>query len=123
MGYILKDSSPNELIQAIRDVYTGELTLSPSIARNMLHSLTEIKTGSTPQEKLTERETQVLKLIARGFPNIDIAVHLNISEGTVRSHVTRILTKLHLENRTQAALFALREGLSSLYPTAEDMET
>jgi len=118
MGYVLKVSIPQELIQSIRDVYQGEITLSPSIARRLLHKLTK-EEELYPKDQLTGRELDVLKLIAKGMTNREISVQLHISEGTVRIHVNHILSKLNLSNRTQAALYALREGLTSLYP-AED---
>ena len=115
LGYILKVSAPQELIQAIRDVYRGEPSLQPTIARKLLLNLVDAKPEEDQADPLTEREVDVLKLIARGFSNKDIAQALFISEGTTRSYVTNILNKLHLENRTQAALYALRMGLVSIY--------
>jgi len=115
LGYILKVSAPQELIQAIRDVYHGEPSLQPTIARKLLLNLTDNKTEEHQPDALTEREIDVLKLIAHGYSNKDIAQTLFISEGTTRSYVTNILNKLHLENRTQAALYALRTGLVSIY--------
>ncbi len=110
LGCLLKDSSPQELIRAIRDVYHGQLALHPAIARKMLHQQQAVETSSP----LTDRELEVLKLIARGLDNHDIAERLVISLPTVRSHVTNILTKLNLSNRAQAVLYALREGIASL---------
>ncbi len=109
LGCLLKDSAPQELMRAIRDVYRGELTLHPAIARKMLHAQT--KPAASP---LTDRELEVLKLMAQGLDNHDIAAELVISLPTVRSHVTHILDKLNLSNRTQAVLYALREGIASL---------
>jgi two-component system, NarL family, response regulator LiaR len=164
LGYLLKDSSSEELIQAIRQVHKGESSLHPAIARRVLQELvhpadpasaagpissTEAaglanpagpasKTGPTnpagpasaesrpgyapaaagsrplTADPLTEREVEVLRLVAQGRSNQEIASHLVISEATVRTHVSNILTKLHLASRTQAALYALREGLASL---------
>ena len=114
LGYILKDSSPDELIQAIRDVDEGKPSLHPSIARILMHDLHQEKSKSPLEEPLTEREKEVLVLVAQGSSNQEIAKELTISIATVRFHVTNILTKLHLENRTQAALYAIREGLITL---------
>lgn len=115
LGYILKVSAPQELIQAIRDVYHGEPSLQPTIARKLLLNLADNKNEEEQPDALTEREIDVLKLIAHGYSNKDIAQTLFISEGTTRSYVTNILNKLHLENRTQAALYALRTGLVSIF--------
>ena len=121
LGYLLKDTGPQELVQSIHQVYRGEPSLEPSIARKVLTEL------STPQQKplspdpLTERELGILRLIAQGRSNKEIAEQLVITEMTVRTHVSNILGKLHLASRTQAALYALKEGLASLedVPTAE----
>ncbi|MCB0155079.1 MAG: response regulator transcription factor [Anaerolineae bacterium] len=112
LGCLLKDSSPQELMRAIRDVYQGELALHPAIARKMI-ARPQSETDST-DSPLTDRELEVLKLLAQGLDNHDIAAQLVISLPTVRSHVTNILTKLNLSNRTQAALYALRHNLASL---------
>ena len=116
LGYLLKDSAPEELIQAIRQVYQGESSLHPTIARKLLQEISRPPQPQKPPttEPLTERELSVLKLIAQGLSNQDIADQLVISEATVRTHVSNILSKLHLASRTQAALYALREGLASL---------
>ncbi len=114
LGYLLKDSGPNELIQAIHQVQRGEPSLEASIARKVLTELAHPpKTRLTP-EPLTERELAVLRLVAQGRNNKEIAEELVITEMTVRTHVSNILSKLHLASRTQAALFALREGIASL---------
>jgi NarL family two-component system response regulator LiaR len=116
LGYLLKDSSPEELVRAIRQVHRGESSLHPTIARKLLQELTK---PPAPEQKptdepLTEREVEVLRLIARGLGNQQIADQLIISEATVRTHVSNILGKLHLASRTQAALYALQKGLASL---------
>ncbi|WP_095045485.1 response regulator [Candidatus Promineifilum breve] len=114
LGYLLKDSSPEELLRAIRDVNRGEASLHPSIARRLIQELSQPTTLPPTPEPLTEREVEVLKLVARGYSNEDIADALVVSERTARGHVSSILSKLHLANRTQAALYALREGLATL---------
>jgi NarL family two-component system response regulator LiaR len=114
MGYLLKQTTPTELFQAIRDVYNGESSLHPTIARKLIRELNRPTTLPPVDEPLTDREVEVLIFVARGLSNQDIADRLVISERTVRTHVSNILSKLHLANRTQAALYALKEGLTSL---------
>ncbi len=113
LGYLLKDSSPRELIQAVYTVHRGESSLHPSVAHKLIHRF-QRSSEEVQTEPLTAREIKVLRLIAAGLSNHDIAKELFISEPTVRTHVSNILRKLHLENRTQAALYALREGFASL---------
>jgi NarL family two-component system response regulator LiaR len=113
LGYLLKDSSPQELLQAIREVYRGESSLHPIIARKLIGELNRPSALPATEEPLTEREAEVLGLVARGLSNQEIAERLVVSERTVRTHVSNILGKLHLANRTQAALYAVREGLVS----------
>jgi len=114
MGYILKDSEPEELVKAIRKVYLEEPTLDPSIARKVLQEISRPSKGQPTPDPLTEREEEVLRLVAKGLSNREIAVQMVIAEVTVRTHVSNILSKLHLANRVQATLYALREGLVSL---------
>ncbi len=114
LGYLLKDTVPEELVRAIRQVYRGESSLSPAIARKVLQELSSPSDRPPTAEPLTEREVEVLQVVARGKSNQEIADELMISEATVRTHVSNILGKLHLASRTQAALYALREGLASL---------
>jgi NarL family two-component system response regulator LiaR len=114
MGYLLKETSTQDLLQAIRDVYHGESSLHPAIARKLIRELNRPTTLPPSDEPLTDREAEVLVLVARGLSNQDIADKLVISERTVRTHVSNILSKLQLANRTQAALYALKEGLTSL---------
>ncbi len=114
LGYLLKDSSPQQLIQAIHDVYQGQPSLHPTIALKVIRELNRPPDLPLTEEPLTERELQTLRLIAKGLANQDIAKKLTISERTVGKYVSNILDKLHLANRTQAALYALRRGLVSL---------
>jgi NarL family two-component system response regulator LiaR len=114
LGYLLKDSGPDELVQAIQQVYRGESSLHPTIARRLLRELAEPAEPGPEVVSLTERETEVLHMVARGWSNRQIAERLAISEATVRTHVSNILAKLNLSSRTQAALYALREGLVPL---------
>jgi NarL family two-component system response regulator LiaR len=130
LGYLMKDSSPAELVEAIRSVYHGQPSLTPSVARKLLVGSQELDrpaAGSNESvaprpetqrpalvEQLTEREIEVLRLVAKGLSNQDIAQLIVVGEGTVRFHVSNILGKLQLENRTQAVLYALRTGLARL---------
>ena len=114
LGYILKDTGPLELVNAIRQIYRGEPSLHPTIARKVLHELAQPLDRPLTSEPLTEREVEVLRLVAQGASNQQIAAALGISEATVRKHVSSVLSKLHLASRTQAALYALREGLIAL---------
>lgn len=117
-GYLLKDTSPQQLIQAIQAVYNGESSLHPLVASKVLN---ELNTPSI-EEKLTEQENNVLILIAQGLSNHDIAERLYLSENTIRVYTSKILGKLHLANRTQATLFALKEGLVNLGCDSSDQE-
>lgn len=114
LGYLMKDSLPHELLQAIRDTYHGESSLHPAVARKLVQELNRPSTLPPAGDPLTERELAVLKLVAQGLSNQEIAEKLAIGERTARTHVVNILSKLHLANRTQAALYALREGLAKL---------
>jgi len=114
LGYQLKDSDPDELVAAIRQVYRGESALHPIIARKVLQELTRPTEQPPTPDPLTPREVEVLGLVARGMENPEIAENLVITEATVRTHVSNIMTKLHLASRTQAALYALREGFATL---------
>jgi NarL family two-component system response regulator LiaR len=114
LGYLLKDSSPQELLQAIRNVYQGEASLHPTIARKLMRELNQPPSLPPTTDPLTEREVEVLRLVAQGLSNDDIAEKLVVSERTVRTHVSHILDKLHLANRTQMALYAVREGIAKL---------
>ncbi|UCF59667.1 MAG: response regulator transcription factor [Anaerolineaceae bacterium] len=114
LGYLLKNASPIALLSAIRNVHRGEPSMSPDIATKLMRELQRSSDLPPTEEPLTEREVEVLRLVAKGLTNQEIAETLVIGEGTVRSHVSSILSKLHLANRTQAALYALREGLAPL---------
>jgi NarL family two-component system response regulator LiaR len=114
LGYLLKDSSPQQLIQAIYDVYNGESSLHPTIALKVIRELNRSTDRPLTGDPLTARESVILKLVAQGLPNQEIAARLVISERTVGNHIGNILSKLHLANRTQAALYALREGIADL---------
>ena len=109
-GYVLKDSDADDVAAAVRAAHRGELRIDPQVARRLMSSLREGQ-GSDRISELTSRELDVLRLVAAGEPNKQIAAELVISERTARTHVSRILRKLHLSSRTQAALWAVREGL------------
>jgi two-component system, NarL family, response regulator LiaR len=113
-SYLLKDISPNNLAEAIRAAYRGEVRLHQDITRKLMEQLASsansslfIKTGG-----LTERELEVIRLVAQGRNNIEIAHVLVISEKTVKTHISNILSKLHLDDRTQLAIFAIKNGLT-----------
>jgi NarL family two-component system response regulator LiaR len=114
LGYLLKDSTANDLLEAIRQAHRGESSLHPTIARKVLQELARPPQQPPTADPLTEREVEVLRLVAQGLSNQHIATALVVGEGTVRTHVSSILGKLHLASRTQAALYALRHGLTSL---------
>jgi NarL family two-component system response regulator LiaR len=110
-AYLLKDARPQELAEAVRRVHAGEALLAPSVAAKLMQ---EVAGQRPPSAELTERELEVLRLIARGLSNKLIARELKVSEKTVKTHVSNILAKLQLADRTQAALYAVREGLADL---------
>jgi len=114
LGYLLKDTQPDELLDAVRGVHRGETMLHPSIAKKIMQRIQEHSSESKKPEgqELTERELDVLRLLAQGEGDREIAEKLFISERTVHFHVGNILSKLHLANRTQAALYAIRKGLA-----------
>jgi DNA-binding NarL/FixJ family response regulator len=118
-GYLLKDIPPNELVQAVREAYLGKVQLHPEIARKLMSVVAANAepptsyTGSRSKDSLTEREKEVLDLIAKGLNNREIGERLFISEKTVKTHVSKILGKLGLADRTQAAIYALQQGTSA----------
>jgi two-component system NarL family response regulator len=105
-GYLLKDAKPNELLNAIRVVHSGQQYVSPTVAGKLVERMNN--------PVLSERELDVLRLIAQGLSNQDIGTTLNIGESTVKSHVTRILDKLGVSDRTQAVIVSIRRGIVSL---------
>lgn len=123
LGYLLKDTGPEELIRAIQQVSRGESSLHPSVARRLIRRISAPQQPPTEIDALTEREIEVLCLVAHGKSNREISDKLSISEATVRTHVSNILAKLGLCSRTQAALYALREGLVSLRDTAPSRQS
>lgn len=112
LSYLLKDSSPQELIAAVRAAALGESRLHPTVATRVLREMHAHE--QSPLNELTPREREVLAQIARGRSNYEIATALVISEGTVKMHVSNILAKLHLADRTQAAIYALQKRLVPL---------
>jgi NarL family two-component system response regulator LiaR len=112
LGYLMKDSTPEELVEAIRAVHNGRPFLQPSVAFKFMQAMK--RPSATLEEPLTGREREILRHVAHGLSNQEIADRLTISERTVRTHISHILDKLDLENRTQAALYALRHGLTGL---------
>ena len=114
LGYLLKDSTPEELLQAIRAVQRGEPSLHPTVALKVLREFRQPTELPLTAEPLTAREMEVLKLVALGLTDQEIADKLVVAKRTVSYHVGNVLAKLHLANRTQAALYALRQGLATL---------
>lgn len=111
LGYLLKDATREQLVQAIRDVAQGQASLHPSIALKVIQEINQPEKLLYTADPLTPRELETLRLIARGLTNQEIAMELNVHERTIAKKVSSILAKLHLANRTQAALYALRKGL------------
>jgi NarL family two-component system response regulator LiaR len=110
-GYLLKDVQPQELVRAVKIVHAGNSLLAPEVAARVLDELASVPERAPSADVLTAREREVLGLIARGMPNKVIARELDVSEKTVKSHVSNILGKLGVTDRTQAALYAVRAGL------------
>ena len=118
-GYLLKDIPPDELVRAVREAYLGKVQLHPDVAKKLMLAVANEKppdhrTGTDPENNLTVREQEVLRLIADGLSNRQIAGKLVLSEKTVKTHVSNILGKLNLADRTQAAIYALRNSASSV---------
>ena len=114
LGYLLKDSSPQGLLSALREVHRGEPSLHPTIALKLIRELNHPSQAKAEGTPLTGREVEVLKLVAQGLSNHEIGETLVIAERTVSKHVSSIIEKLHVSNRTQVALYALKEGLATL---------
>ncbi|MGW6691417.1 response regulator [Streptomyces sp. NPDC054961] len=114
-GFLLKDASADQLAEAVRVIAAGEALLAPNITRRLITEFSRLGAPRAPSktriEELTERETEVLSLVAQGMSNAEIAQHLVLAEQTVKTHVGRILVKLGLRDRTQAAVFAYETGL------------
>ena len=117
LSYLLKDVAPETLAEAVRNAARGEAVLHPRVAARLIQELhaaqgaSQTQGAPAPFADLTERELEVLRLIAQGLSNAEIAAQLVISERTVKSHVSNILSKLHLSDRTQAAVYAWKKGL------------
>jgi DNA-binding NarL/FixJ family response regulator len=112
-GYLLKDTPREVVLKAVRGTVAGKTFLDPSVAGKLLHQVADkqVHPSTLLTDKLTEREADVLRLVARGFTNADIAERLHLSEGTVRNHVSGIFAKLEVADRTQAAVIAIQHGL------------
>jgi NarL family two-component system response regulator LiaR len=113
LGYMLKDTTRLQLLQAIREVARGQASIHPSIAVKVIHDFNQSLEEGPVVEKLTGRELEALRLIARGFSNQEIAQTLVVHERTIAKYVSSILNKIHVANRTQAALYAIRTGLAT----------
>jgi len=120
LGYLLKDTEPEALVDAIRAASLGQAALHPAVAARLLQRA--VGPEDDPSADLSDREVEVLRLIARGRSNKEIAGELTLAEGTVKSHVSNILSKLHLAHRTQAALYALKNKLASLDDQADETD-
>ena len=124
IGYLLKDTSGDNLAEAVRGALRGESQMDPTVARKVLREFQHVTSvgkavvppapKEEPLEKLTDREEEILKLLAAGLSNKEIAQQLALSEGTVKNHISAILAKLHANDRTQAVLTALKRGLVDL---------
>jgi DNA-binding NarL/FixJ family response regulator len=110
LGYLMKDASPDELVSTIQNVYLNRMSLPPDLARKVMLGPQEPESGHQPG-MLTDREMDVIRLVARGYSNKQIASELSVSTTTVRTHVSNVLRKLNLENRTQIALYAQQNNL------------
>lgn len=112
-SYLLKDVSPDDLVEAIRAAYKGEVRVHPEITRRLMEQVSHQTTPArqTQVDEITDRERDVVRLVAQGRSNQEIAQELVISEKTVKTHISNILSKLHLQDRTQLAIYAIRTGL------------
>lgn len=113
-GFLLKNASPEDLVAAVRVVASGDALLSPTVTRGIIERVAEQRARpdlSAHLARLTDRESEVLGLLAAGRSNAEIAAELIVSEATVKTHVSRVLTKLHLRDRVQAVVFAYESGL------------
>ena len=119
MGYILKDRHPEEVLKAIRETYQGTPHLNPNITRRLFREL-RVQEDHPPQDVLTPRQLEILRYVARGVPNREIAQALAVQEATVRAHVSTILSKLDLTNRSQLVLYAIRKKLIEVESNPED---
>lgn len=118
LGYLLKDTTRTQLMQSIRDVACGQASIQPSMAMKVIQEFDQRAGASECVEALTRRESETLRLIARGFSNQEIAATLVVHERTIAKYVSNILNKLQVSNRTQAALYAIREGLVPEVPSS-----
>ena len=114
LGYLLKDATRLQLVQSIRDVAAGKAFIHPSIAMKVIREFEDSSEHGVVVEALTQREMETLRLIVRGFSNQEIALFLKINERTIAKYVSNILKKLQVTNRTQAALYAVRNGITAL---------
>lgn len=119
-GYLLKNAMPGEVSRAIVSVYNGETPLDPAAARHLLRQFTEPSPEQPLRELLTEREMEIVALVAQGLSNRAIAQKIDISVRTVGTHISHVLEKVGADNRTQLALIALRQGVVPLYPPDEE---
>jgi len=112
LGYLLKDARRDQLLQAIRDVSIGQASIQPTIAMRVIHEIDHPAEMMYTADPLTPREHETLRLIARGLSNQEIAATMVVHERTIAKYVSSVLEKLHLANRTQAALYAINKGLT-----------
>jgi DNA-binding NarL/FixJ family response regulator len=117
-GYVLKDAEPFELVQAIRSAVAGRVYLHPAVAQKVARLIVsrELTGSKSPGTELTRRERQILTFVAQGLKNKEIAVRLSLSEATVKSHMSNILSKLGVADRVQAALWAVKQGMTESEP-------
>jgi two-component system, NarL family, response regulator LiaR len=116
ISYVLKDILPAALADVVRKAAAGEAVLHPRVARRLMQEINGVRAAADALAALTEREIEVLRLVGEGLSNAEIAARLIISEKTAKSHISNILSKLHLADRTQAAVYAWREGIMRQSP-------